>query len=99
MLFKPHEDFKIVGSAQNVVLFKPNEWRGTTGGTHQTASVADMAARINAARRGTVAHIYLMSDGGASLDTLYSLVGMLDDHVEVVGATELVDLALQKGIE
>ena len=97
LAFGRNEDFKIVGERENVVLFKPNEWRGVDGGTPQTASVSAMASRVNSAKRGTVQHIYLTSDGGASLDTLYRLVEKLDEHVQVVSHVGLIEAALQKG--
>jgi hypothetical protein len=43
-----------------------------------------------------VGHVYLTSDGGASLSSLYELVALLDDHVEVVDHNTLADMALQR---
>ncbi|GMH79467.1 hypothetical protein TrLO_g4052 [Triparma laevis f. longispina] len=97
MQFKLHEDFKIVGENEGVVLFKPNEWRGVSGTSEQSPSAKDMARRINLAPKGTLRHIYLTSDGGASIDSLYSMVDYLEDHVKIVSADALIDLAIQKG--
>ena len=47
--------------------------------------------------RGTVGHIYLTSDGGANLTTLYSLVAQLEPHVEVVNQNAIVEMAIQRG--
>ena len=43
-----------------------------------------MASEINGYARGSVSHIYLTSDGGMNLNTLYTMVAMLDPHVRVV---------------
>jgi len=100
LLFGKDEDFKIVGEQSNVVLFKPNEWRGVNGATRQAPSPDDMARRINEAEKGTILHIYLTSDGGASIDSLYSLADRLEDHVKIVSGDALVKLAVQKeGVE
>jgi hypothetical protein len=45
---------------------------------------------------GTVSHIYVTSDGGASLDTIYSLIPLLAEHVQVVGPSQLINLVYQK---
>jgi len=81
------------------VLFRPHEWRGTSGskipGEHDTMlSAAEMASQINNYARGTVTHIYLTSDGGANIGDLYDLVAALDSHVEVVSHNVLADMAL-----
>ncbi|GMH96003.1 hypothetical protein TrVE_jg11004 [Triparma verrucosa] len=96
--FSHLEDFKIVGENNNVVLFKPNEWRGVDGETEQSPSARDMARRINGAPNGTITHIYLTSDGGASIDSIYEMVAYLEEDVVLVSADALIDLAVQKGI-
>ena len=96
--FSHLEDFKIVGENNNVVLFKPNEWRGVDGETEQSPSARDMARRINGAPIGTITHIYLTSDGGASIDSIYEMVAYLEEYVVLVSADALIDLAVQKGI-
>jgi hypothetical protein len=58
-----------------------------------------MAARLNGFPPGTVSHIYMTSDGGATLQDFFHLVPLLQEHVRVVDPDSLVDLALQsKGL-
>ena len=116
------ETYLVLNGSSDVVVFRPREWRGTaTSGIPPFSqdfylTPAQMAAEVNGYAPGTVAHIYLTSDGGprlrdrlvgysraarggaggANLDSLYSLVGGLDEHVSVVGPNQLVDLALQR---
>jgi hypothetical protein len=92
-----YNNFNVYGG--KYVLFRPHEWRGTTGslvpGEHDTMlSVADMASQINGYPKGTVTNIYLTSDGGGNLQDLYDLVAAFDDHVEVVSHNVLADMAL-----
>ena len=55
---------------------------------------------VHTARGSVAAHTYVTSDGGASLDDIYELVGELDDHVEVVhhegGAIDLAAAATKR---
>ncbi len=101
-IFSPGEYFKIVDD--NVVVFKPREWRGTAEGAapltkHNFLTVEQMATELNDLLPvGTVTWIYITSDGGAGLDMLYDLVDVLDEHVKVVNHETLIDLALQKGV-
>jgi hypothetical protein len=89
------QEYKIIG--ENVVLFKPREWRGIDGSSHQALSVENMAKNINNLEKGTVTHVYLTSDGDNSIDSFYILADQLDDHVVLVNSDNLVDLALQRG--
>ena len=85
-------------SVDPVVVFKPNEWRGTTGGAVLPPFMLNataFAALINAYPRGTVAHIYMTSDGGAKLADFDDLVALLDPHVEVVAPSALAPLAIE----
>jgi len=88
----------------DVVVFKPREWRGTNNDNapplalHNYLSEEDMAAEINDYTPGSVAHLYLTSDGGLNLPMLYRMVDMLDDHVKVVNHEELTEMARQKSI-
>jgi len=66
--------------------------------TRQAPNPDKMAKRLNEADKGTIRHIYLTSDGGASIDSIYSLIEKLDDHVKVVSGDALVKLAIQKGV-
>jgi hypothetical protein len=80
-----NEFYKIITPAQSktdaraVVLFRPREWRGTGGhsnipfSTKEYLSERDMATELNGYPQGTVCYIYLTSDGGANLDSLYNL--------------------------
>lgn len=52
------------------------------------------AALINSYPRGTVAHIYMTSDGGAKLSDFSDLVALLDSHVQVVNPRALGELAV-----
>jgi hypothetical protein len=55
-----------------------------------------MAAEINGYPPGTVSHLYCTTDGGFTLPMLFELVTLLQEHVEVVSANQLVDLARQR---
>lgn len=94
MIFPRGEDVKIVND--NVVLFRPNEWRGVDDKTGESPSVKEMADRLNNEKRGTITHIYVTSDGGASIDNLWELESLLEAHVETVSADALVKLALER---
>jgi hypothetical protein len=89
------EEYKIIGD--NVVLFKPREWRGIDGSSHQSMSVENMAKNINSLEKGTITHVYLTSDGDNSIDSFYNLAALLDEHVVLVNADTLTELALQRG--
>jgi len=91
---------KVLQGPKPVVMFRPSEWRGTSNNSIPPFSQANyltpqqMADQFNGYPGGTATHIYLTSDGGASLDTLYQFVALLGEHVQVVGANQLVDMAL-----
>ena len=94
--------YRIIG--EDVVLFKPREWRGIGTGTpmeriskKEYLTVAEMADELNTYPKGTVSHIYLTSDGGGNLDMLYDLVALLDNHVQVVNHKALISMAIQRG--
>lgn len=94
------EHYKVLEG--DFVLFRPREWRGTSGKASSTPfskenmlTVKEMAAEINAYPKGTVSHIYLTSDGGANLDSYYDLVQALDEHVRIVTHSAAADMALQ----
>ena len=65
-------------------------------GEHNYLTVEEMAAEINAYNRGSVSHLYLTSDGGMNLPTLYKMVEMLENHVKVVNHEELTEMARKK---
>jgi hypothetical protein len=86
--FGPEEFFKVFDN--RTVLFRPQEWRGTSGAADPLlqpflVSAQEMAARLSALPRGTVTQIYLTSDGGAQLEDLFDMVAALEPHVQVVG--------------
>lgn len=99
-VFADHEFYKIIEGG--LVLFKPREWRGASGhtdipfGGKSYLSEKDMADEINKYPAGTVTYIYVTSDGGATLDNVYNMVGYLEDHVEVVNHEIVTQMALQK---
>ena len=86
----------------DVIVFKPREWRGTNKddapifGENNYLTEEEMAAEINGYNKGSVSHLYLTSDGGIELSTLYKMVDMLDDHVKIVNHEELTEMARQK---
>jgi hypothetical protein len=99
--FAPGEYFKVIngtgsGDAHHpVVVFAPNEWRGTAGGglcCMQNASA--FAGAINAYPPGTVTVVYMTSDGGAELSDYDALVAGLAEHVVVVPPDAAAGLAL-----
>jgi hypothetical protein len=100
-IFRPGEFYKIV--QDNVVVFRPREWRGTEFSRavplsrRQFLSVDEQTALLNNLPRGTITCIYVTSDGGGGLDMIYDLVKQLDAHVKVVSHEALIDLALQRG--
>jgi len=98
--FLDGEFFKVLGNESNVVLFRPREWRGTDKSgappfsDREYLTAAQMAEEINGYPRGTATQIYVTSDGGANLDTIYSLIPLLEEHVQVVEHSSLVSAAL-----
>ena len=101
--WKWNEHFRIVDD--EIVVFKPREWRGTNKDNapifadHNYLTEEEMAAEINGYERGSVAHLYLTSDGGMNLETLYKMIDMLNDHVKIVNHEELTEMAVQKGAD
>ena len=82
---------------QGPVLFRPREWRGGSGSSWFERTAEEMAREINGYVPGSVAHLYVTSDGGANLDLVYEMVGLLEGHVEVVGPRTIVAMALARG--
>ena len=86
----------------DVIVFKPREWRGTNKdgipplSAQNYLTEEEMAAEINGYARGSVSHLYLTSDGGMNLETLFNMVGMLEEHVKIVNHEELTEMARQK---
>ena len=88
------QDFRVVGD--NIVLFKPNEWRySSQAGSHTTEEMGDL---LNGMPRGTITPVYMTADGSlqpieATLDLVQNY---LEDHIELVSMEGLLDAALQK---
>jgi hypothetical protein len=99
-VFTPGEYYRVVND--NVVVFKPREWRGTEFPSnvplsrHNFLTTQQMATELNHLPLGSCSWIYITSDGGGHLDNIYELVSLLDEHVEVVDHQNLIDLALQR---
>lgn len=91
--------FKLVGNHSRVAVFRPREWRGSNPhgapplSGRQYLTPQQMADEVNSYPPGTVTQIYLTSDGGGNLDMLYSLVSLLNEHVEVVNHKALAQMA------
>ena len=90
------------GSGNSVIVFRPREWRGSNAslsppfGQPEYLTPSQMAHEISTYPRGTVSHLYCTTDGGFTLSMLFEMVPQLEDHVEVVSANQLVDLAKQR---
>jgi len=97
--FLDGEFFKLLGNNSRAILFRPREWRGTDGANappfsgREYLTPEEMAQEINAYPGGTVTQIYVTSDGGANLQTLYSLVPLLSEHIELVDHQALAQMA------
>jgi hypothetical protein len=97
--FATNEYLKVLNDS--VILFKPNEWRGTSGGALEPPlmyNVSQMAEFINSWPIGTFSHIYMTSDGGAQLQDFVDLVPQLAEHIQVVDPESLSRLALESHI-
>jgi len=84
-----------------VVVFRPDEWRGTDGKGHNVTdgpfclTPKDMAGKLGNYPPGTVAGIYMTSDGGLNLENSFmELIQLLPSHVQIVSADTAVRLAL-----
>ena len=85
-----------------VVLFRPREWRGIRE-DEETELLKkfylrpeNMAQELADYPRGTVAAIYMTSDGGLNLENAFiPMVQLLPEHVELVSADTAVRLALE----
>merc|ERR1719348_860190 len=87
---------------EKIFIFKPREWRGTNGdgappfSGNNYLTEQEMAAEINGYPAGTVTHLYLTSDGGMNLPTIYTMLDMLEDRVRIVNHEELTEMARQR---
>ena len=78
------DHFKILNGS--LVVFAPNEWRGTSGQDQpwlhpQLLSARQLSDKIAAYRPGVAAALYVTSDGGASLQDVEDLLALLPEHV------------------
>ncbi len=94
--------FKVLGGQDGgrVVLFRPREWRGVDDSGAGLVksfylSPENMADELANYPRGTVAYVYMTSDGGLDLENSFmALVRILPEHVRLVSADTAVRLAL-----
>lgn len=101
--WRPGQTFKLLPGAGGgeVVLFRPREWRGVDGsGTGilapYTLRPEDMARELAGYPRGTVAYVYMTSDGGLNLENSFTaMIPDLPAHVHLVSADSAARLALQ----
>merc|ERR1712187_413789 len=104
------EQFKVVGNKKNVVVFRPNEWRGQQDCSKQNIvsaaicrenfkSASEMSSHINGFKAGTVSAFYTTSDGGMNMGLIYDTVKLLGEHVEVVNQEVIADMALASDAE
>ena len=101
--WKTNQTFKVLAGPDGgkVVLFRPREWRGVDGsGTGILAPFflrpEDMAKELAGYPRGTVAYVYMTSDGGLSLENSFSaMIPDLPPYVHLVSADTAARLALE----
>jgi hypothetical protein len=91
------EHYKILNGS--VVVFAPNEWRGTTGQRNprlhpQLLSAQQQSDKIAAYLPGSAVALYVTSDGGASMQDVDDLLRLLPEHVQAVDAEGLTAAAL-----
>jgi hypothetical protein len=84
-----------------VVVFRPRSWRGIDGKGHRdgdelySMTPQDMANELGDYPPGTVAWVYMTSDGGLSLENSFmKLVKLLPAHVQLVSADAAARLAI-----
>lgn len=79
-----------------VVLFRPRSWRGVNDSDDEFfLSPQRMADELTSYPPGTVAWVYMTSDGGLSLENSFmELVGLLPANVQLVSADAASGLAL-----
>lgn len=83
------------------VLFRPREWRGINDRGERLdkkfyLSPRNMAKELSEYPRGTVAGVYMTSDGGLTLEnSITELVKILPEHVRLVSTDTAVQLALE----
>jgi len=101
--WNPDQFFKAIAGEDGgaVVLFRPREWRGIDdSGSGLTEpfylSPENMAAELSDYPPGTVAYVYMTSDGGLNLENSFmALVQLLPERVIPVSADTAARLALE----
>lgn len=101
--WKANQTVKLLGDAvgPKVALFRPREWRGVDGsGSGIVAPFylrpEDMAKELGGYPRGSVAYVYMTSDGGLDLsNSISALIPLLPSHVRLVSADAAARLALE----
>lgn len=90
--------FEIITGADGgrLVLFRPREWRGVDGSdTTFFATPEDMAKELAGYPKGTVAGVYMTSDGGLTLENAFlPMAKLLPPYVQLVSADAAARLAL-----
>lgn len=82
-----------------VVVFRPREWRGVNDDKDPFfQSPQKMADELAGYPKGTVAWVYMTSDGGLSLaNSFLAMAKVLPPHVQLVSADTAAKLALAAG--
>ncbi|MBK7977809.1 MAG: hypothetical protein IPK07_32690 [Deltaproteobacteria bacterium] len=101
--WKANQTVKVLAGADGgaVALFRPREWRGVDGsGSGIVAPFylrpEDMAKELAGYPRGTVAYVYMTSDGGLNLaNSLSAMIPDLPEHVRLVSGDTAARLALE----
>lgn len=101
--WKANQTVKLLSDADGakVALFRPREWRGVDGsGSGIVAPFylrpEDMAQELGGYPRGSVAYVYMTSDGGLDLaNSISALIPLLPSHVRLVSADAAARLALE----
>lgn len=99
----PDQSYKVIDGEDGgrVVLFRPREWRGIDdSGSGLTEDFylnpERMAEKLGSLPRGTVAYVYMTSDGGLNLENSFmALVKILPEHVRLVSGGTAARLALE----
>lgn len=101
--WKANQTFKVLAGPEGgeVALFRPREWRGVDGsGTGILEPFflrpEDMAKELAGYPRGSVAYVYMTSDGGLDLENSFTaMIHDLPAHVRLVSADTAARLAIE----
>ena len=84
------------GDGGQLVVFRPRQWRGIDDSDEFHLTPEGMVSEIAGYPPGTVAAIYMTSDGGLSLEnSVLALIPMLPAHVELVSTDTAARLAME----